>query len=333
MPPASAAAAAQAAAGAADGVALLLSPWVLGLVGLCIGSFLNVVVHRLPTIYMRGWWAFDIADFALGDKRSWRAAFGRGAEPPSEFGPAAAVIQRQIEASPPLSLWRPRSRCPHCGHTLRARENVPLLSWLVLRGRCSACKAPIGLRYPVVEAATAALFAGCAAVYGPTWQAVIGCVAIALLIAMALIDLDFTLLPDSLTIPLVAIGLVAAAAGVSAVSWKDAAVGALVGYGVLWALGVIWAVVLRKPNAMAEGDMKMLAGLGALLGWQVLPGILLLAAGLGSVIGIALIAFGGHKRETPIPFGPYLALAGLAALLARGPFVSFADGLLPLWGG
>jgi leader peptidase (prepilin peptidase)/N-methyltransferase len=283
-------------------------------------------------MYMRGWWAFDVADFALSDKRSWHSAFGRKSEPPAELAGAAGAIQKQLDQSAPLSLWRPRSRCPHCGHPLRATENIPVMSWLVLRGRCSACKAPIGVRYPLVEAATAVLFALCAVVYGATWQTAIACVAVALLIAMALIDLDFTLLPDSLTIPLVAMALVAAAAGVSVPSWKDAAIGALAGYGALWALGATWAVLFRKPNAMAEGDMKMLAGLGALLGWQALPGILLVSAGVGSVIGIALITLGGHKRETPIPFGPYLALAGLAALLMRPQFVALAEGMFPFLG-
>ncbi|MCC6247156.1 MAG: prepilin peptidase [Rubrivivax sp.] len=324
---------APAAAAAADWMVLLFSPWALALLGLCIGSFLNVVVHRLPTMYMRGWWAFDIADFALADKRSWRSAFGAKAEPPVELAAAAGAINRQLEASPPLSLTSPRSRCPHCGHTLRVSENVPVLSWLVLRGRCSACRAPIGLRYPLVEAATAVLFALCAVVFGPGWMALVACIAVALLLAMALIDLDYTLLPDSLTIPLVVLGLVAALAGISPVAWRDAAAGALVGYGVLWALGVIWAVLLRKPNAMAEGDMKMLAGLGALLGWQVLPGILLVAAGLGSVIGIGLIVFAKHKRETPIPFGPYLALGGVLALLMRERFVAPVEDMLPMLGG
>lgn len=320
------------AGAAADWVVLLSSPWVLALLGLCVGSFLNVVVHRLPAMYMRDWWSFDIADFALSDKRSWRSAFGARAEPPAELLAAAGAIHRQLETSPVLSLTSPRSRCPHCGHQLRASENVPLLSWLWLRGRCSACRAPIGLRYPLVEAATAALFALCGASFGPSWQTLVACIAVALLVVMALIDLDYTLLPDSLTIPMIAVGLGAAAAEVAAVTWRDAAIGALAGYGTLWALGVIWAVLLRKPNAMAEGDMKMLAGLGALLGWQALPGILLVAAGVGSLVGIGLIAFARHKRETPIPFGPYLALAGLLALLMRERFAGLAQDMLPFLG-
>jgi leader peptidase (prepilin peptidase)/N-methyltransferase len=322
----------QAAQGAAF-LAIVLSPLGLGLLGLLIGSFLNVVVHRLPTMYMRGWWAFDVADFALGDKRSWAAAFGRASDPPSELARAASAINGELEKLAPLSLVSPRSRCPSCGHQLRATENVPVLSWLLLGRRCSACKAPISWRYPLVEAATGALFAACGWRHGASAMAVVGCIAVALLLVMALIDLEFTLLPDSLTIPLVVLGLVAAAAGWSGVSWRDAATGAVLGYGILWALGAIWATVLRKPNAMAEGDMKMLAGLGALLGWQALPGVLLVSAGVGSVVGLGLIAFGGHRRGTPIPFGPYLALAGLAALFAREALAGIGAPLAALFAG
>ncbi|MEY8878297.1 MAG: A24 family peptidase [Leptothrix sp. (in: b-proteobacteria)] len=311
-------------------LAALLSPWGLGLLGLLVGSFLNVVIHRLPAIYMREWWAFDIADFALLDKRSWRSVFGGQAEPPAELAAASARITGRIEALPPLSLWRPRSRCPQCGHQLRAVENIPVLSWLVLRGKCSACKTPISARYPLVEAATATLFAASAVHFGPGAHAVVACVAVALLISMALIDFDFTLLPDSLAIPLVVLGLVAAAAGWSGVGWADSATGALVGYGVLWGLGAFWALAFRKSNAMAEGDMKMLCGLGALLGWKLIPGLLLLSAGVGSLVGVGLMLFGGHKRETRIPFGPYLALAGLSGIFFEDRLVDFGDALASL---
>jgi leader peptidase (prepilin peptidase)/N-methyltransferase len=299
--------------------AVLLSPWALGLLGLLVGSFLNVVVHRLPAMVMRDWWRFDLADFALADPRSWRAAFGEKAEAPKELAAAGAAVLERLDGEAPLSLLRPRSRCPHCGHVILARENVPVLSWLALRGRCSACQARISARYPLVEITTAALFAGAAITFGATAMAAVACLAIALLLVMALIDFDTTLLPDGLTIPLVVLGLVAAAAGWSGVSWRDAAGGALLGYGVLWSLGAFWHVVFRKANAMAEGDMKMLAGIGALLGWQVLPGVLFLAAGLGALIGIGLIALGGHRRDRPIPFGPYLALGGLAAIFFAAP--------------
>ena len=311
---------------------LLVSPVALGVLGLLIGSFLNVVVHRLPTMAMRDWWRFDLADFALADPRSWRAAFGAQAEPPAELVAASRAVTTRLEKLEPLSLLRPRSRCPACGHQITAAENIPVISWLVLRGKCSACGTRISARYPLVEAATGVLFAACAFVFGPTAQALVACVAVALLIAMALIDLDTTLLPDSLTIPLVVLGLVAAAAGWSKVGWVDAATGALLGYGVLWAFGAFWAVVLRKANAMAEGDMKMLAGIGALLGWQAVPGALFLAAGLGAVIGVGLIAFKRQQREVPIPFGPYLALGGLVALFFATPLRAFGESLAPLVG-
>lgn len=309
-------------------LALALSPPVLGVLGLLIGSFLNVVIHRVPAMVMRGWWAYDVAGFALGDKRSWQAVFGTKDEPPAELAKAGGVIDKRLEALGPLSLTTPRSRCPHCGHQLKAVENIPLVSWLVLRGKCSNCKAPISARYPAVELLTGLLFAGAAWAFGATAHTVVICTAVALLIAMALIDLETTLLPDGLTIPLVVLGLVAAAAGWTPVSWRDAAAGALIGYGILWGLGAFWHVVFRKPNAMAEGDMKMLAGIGALLGWQVLPGALLLAAVLGAVVGIGLMALGGHKRETPIPFGPYLALGGLVAIFAGGPLKSIGEDIL-----
>lgn len=316
----------------ADLAALLLSPAVLGVLGLLIGSFLNVVVHRLPAMYMRGWWAYDVADFGLSDERSWHAAFGERARPPAELAAAAKAVHAQIEKTPALTLMRPRSRCPNCGHQIRARENIPVLSWLLLRGKCSACGTRIPLRYPLVELTTALLFAGCAALSGASAATVVSCIAVALLLVMALIDLDTTLLPDSLTVPLVVLGLVAAAAGWTSVRWADAAAGALLGYGVLWAVGTFWQVVFRKPQAMAEGDMKMLAGIGALLGWQAVPGVLFLAAALGALIGVGLIALQRHKREVPIPFGPYLALGGLAAIFFAAPMRSFGESLLPLVG-
>lgn len=311
---------------------LLLSPPALGVLGLLIGSFLNVVVHRLPAMAMRDWWRFDLADFALADPRSWRAALGPGAEPPAELAAASRAVLARLEPLEPLSLLRPRSRCPSCGHVLRATENVPVLSWMVLRGRCSACGTRISLRYPLLEAVTGLLFAACGWVFGPTAHALVACAAVALLLAMAWIDFETTLLPDSLTVPLVVLGLIAAAADWTQVSWTDAATGALVGYGVLWAFGAFWAVVFRKANAMAEGDMKMLAGIGALLGWQVVPGVLFLAAAIGAAVGLALIALQRLRREVPIPFGPYLALGGLVALFFAPALRSFGESLAPLVG-
>lgn len=317
---------------AADLATLVLSPPALGLLGLVIGSFLNVVVHRLPAMAMRDWWAYDVADFALADARSWQAAFGAKSVPPATFAVAARAVHAQLEKEPALSLVRPRSRCPACGHGIRAVENIPVLSWLLLRGRCSACGTRIPLRYPLVEISTAVLFGACAALHGASAATVVTCVAVSLLLVMALIDLDTTLLPDSLTIPLVVLGLLAAAAGWTPVRWSDAAAGALLGYGLLWGVGTFWQVVFRKPQAMAEGDMKMLAGIGALLGWQAVPGVLFLAAALGAVIGIALVALRRHRREVPIPFGPYLALGGGVAVFFAAPMRAFGESLAPLLG-
>lgn len=303
-------------------LALLLSPWGLGVLGLMVGSFLNVVVHRLPAMLWREWWK-DSVEFQLGDAQAWRPLFGAQAVPPPQLAAAAAAVSKAMEKLPVQSLLRPRSRCPHCGHVLRWYENIPVISWLALRARCSACSTRISARYPAVELATAGLFAAVAVLFGPRPEALLWCAAIALLLTMALIDFDTTLLPDGLTLPLIGLGLVGSLAGWTGVSPSAALAGAVAGYGVLWAVGFVYGQ-LRGVNAMAEGDMKMLAGIGALLGWQALPSALLLAAALGAVVGITLIAGFGHKREQPIPFGPYLALGGLASIF-------FGDTLRAVW--
>jgi leader peptidase (prepilin peptidase)/N-methyltransferase len=300
---------------------LLLSPVALAVLGLCVGSFLNVVIHRLPKALLREWWQ-ETAEFQLGDASAWHPLFGKAA-PPAAFAPAARAITAALEGVPAITLSRPRSRCPACGHALRWHENIPLLGWLRLRGRCSACKARISLRYPVVELATGLLFAACAWKFGATPAALLWCLAIALLIAMAMIDLDTTLLPDSLTLPLIGLGLLGALAGWTRVPLSAAVIGTLAGYGSLWLLSFLYKQ-LRGVQGMAEGDFKMLAGLGALLGWQALPSVVLLASAVGAAVGIALIAFKGHRREVPIPFGPYLAGGGIAALF-------FGDALAQLW--
>jgi leader peptidase (prepilin peptidase)/N-methyltransferase len=289
-----------------------LSVPVLALLGLCVGSFLNVVVHRLPVMMEREWWS-DVAEYQLGDASAWSRAFGAALPRPEVVDNAATAIEAALGRLGPLSISRPRSRCPFCGHTIRWYENIPLVSWLSLRGRCSQCKARISLRYPLVELATAGLFAACAAQFGAQPTTLVWCVAVALLIAAALIDLDTTLLPDDLTLPLVGLGIVGAAAGWTPVSVRDAAIGAVAGYGSLWLVGWLYKK-LRGAVGMAEGDMKLLAGLGALLGWQQLPTIVLLSSAVGAVVGIGLVLFKGHRREVPIPFGPYLAGGGLAAM-------------------
>jgi leader peptidase (prepilin peptidase) / N-methyltransferase len=301
---------------------LLLSPIALFILGLCVGSFLNVVIHRLPRMMLREWWQ-ETAEFQLGDPRAWQPLFGAKSEPPAAFGAATRAIGDALQKLPALSLLKPRSRCPSCGHQLAWHENVPLLGWLRLGGRCSACKARISARYPAVEAATGLLFAACGLVFGVQAQTLLWCLALALLIAMALIDLDTTLLPDSLTLPLIGLGLVGSLAGWTRVPLAAAVTGALAGYFSLWLLAFLYKQ-LRGVQGMAEGDFKMLSGLGALLGWQALPSVVLLASAVGAAVGIGLIVFKGHQREVPIPFGPYLAGGGIAALF-------FGDALAQLW--
>lgn len=255
------------------------------LVGLVVGSFLNVVIHRLPKMLEREWRA-QCAEF-------------QGESPAEEA---------------PYNLATPRSRCPHCGHQLSAIENIPLASWLVLRGRCRACSAPIALRYPLVEAASAALSLAAALHFGPGWQALAALFLIWALLALTAIDLDTQLLPDAITLPLLWAGLLVNVGGVFT-DLSSAVIGAAAGYLALWS--VYWGFRLATgKEGMGYGDFKLLAALGAWFGWMLLPLIILVSSAVGAIVGIALIVFARHRRETPIPFGPYLAAAGLVALFA-----------------
>ena len=254
-----------------------------GALGLLVGSFLNVVIHRLPLMMERDW---------LG-----QCAELRGEEP---------------AAQEPLSLARPRSRCPQCGHAIGALENIPILSWLLLRGRCSACRTPISARYPLVEAATGLLTAFAAAHFGYGWAAAGAIVLIWCLIALTFIDFDTQLLPDSITLPLLWGGLLFNLSG-TFTDLHSAVIGAIAGYLSLWS--VYWAFKLATgKEGMGYGDFKLLAALGAWLGWQMLPLTILLSSLVGAVVGIVLIVLAKRGRNVPIPFGPYLAAAGLLAL-------------------
>ncbi|MBN9421185.1 MAG: prepilin peptidase [Candidatus Accumulibacter sp. 66-26] len=254
-----------------------------GALGLLVGSFLNVVIHRLPLMMERDW---------LG-----QCAELRGEEP---------------AAQEPLSLARPRSRCPQCGHAIGALENIPILSWLLLRGRCSACRTPISARYPLVEAVTGLLTAFAAAHFGYSWAATGAIVLIWCLIALTFIDFDTQLLPDSITLPLLWGGLLFNLSG-TFTDLHSAVIGAIAGYLSLWS--VYWAFKLATgKEGMGYGDFKLLAALGAWLGWQMLPLTILLSSLVGAVVGIVLIVLAKRGRNVPIPFGPYLAAAGLLAL-------------------
>lgn len=300
-----------------------LSPWMLGVLGLAVGSFLNVVIHRLPQLLERDWLA-DAAGY-LQDDAAMSRVLGKRPARTAELARQGEALAADVAALPPMSLSRPRSRCPQCGHQLAWHENIPLLGWLRLGGKCSACGTRISARYPVVEALTGALFAAAAWQAGPTATAAVYCAALALLVAAAFIDLDTTLLPDDLTLPLIGLGLVAAWQHWIPVSLADAALGAFFGYFSLWF--VAWAYKLvRGVQGMAEGDFKLLAGLGALLGWQALPAIILLSSAVGAVVGVFMIVARGHGRNVPIPFGPYLAGGGVCALF----FGQQLQGLMPL---
>jgi leader peptidase (prepilin peptidase)/N-methyltransferase len=288
----------------------LLSPLVLGILGLMIGSFLNVVVHRKPILLEREWLG-DAASY-LQDGQAMQRVLGRAARL-KDLAAFGQTLGAELEALPPLSLSRPRSRCPACGHPIAWYENFPVLSWLRLRGKCSKCGTGISARYPAVELLTGALFSAIAWRFGPGATSLVYCAAVALLVAAAFIDLDTTLLPDDLTLPLIGLGLVAAWLQWTPVSLADSALGAFFGYFSLWAVARLYKL-LRHVDGMAEGDFKLLAGLGALLGWQVLAAIILLSSAVGACVGIYMIVARGHGRSVPIPFGPYLAGGGVAAM-------------------
>ncbi len=259
------------------------------LLGLLVGSFLNVVIHRLPRMMERQW-AADCVELCPGCEPAQKA-----------------------RSAPDYNLMRPASACPHCGHAIRWRENVPVASWLALRGRCNACKARISARYPLVEIATAGLFGFAASRWGLTPQGAAWAGFAAALLALALIDWDTTLLPDDLTLPLLWAGLLAAALGWSGVAVPDAVWGAAGGYVSLWL--VYWGFkLLTGKEGMGYGDFKLFAALGAWFGWQALIPLILIASVLGAAIGIAMKLSSGLREGGYVPFGPFLALGGLAAL-------------------
>ena len=258
---------------------------IVGILGLLIGSFLNVVVYRLPKMMERQW-AAECADLA-------------GKEPaPTE----------------PFNLSVPRSRCPHCGHQIRWFENIPVASYLALGGKCSACKAHIGIRYPLVEMTCGALFFFCAWQWGATMTGAVWCIFAATLLALALIDWDTTLLPDDLTLPLLWLGLVSAALQWIPVTLNSSLWGGVAGYMSLWL--VYWAFKLvTGKDGMGYGDFKLFAALGAWFGWQTLIPIILMASVIGAIVGIAMKINTSLREGGYVPFGPFLAGAGFSALI------------------
>jgi len=262
-------------------------PWLavaVGLLGLCVGSFLNVVIHRLPKM-MEARWRADCAEL-------------EGREPP---------------AAEPYNLMRPNSSCPACGTPIRAWQNIPIVSWLLLRGKCAACGVRISARYPLVEAFTGVVSAGIAWHFGYSWQLLAGLGFAWALVALTFIDFDTQLLPDDITLPLCWAGLLVNVPG-AFVPLQSAVLGAVGGYLILWS--VYWGFrILAKKEGMGYGDFKLLAAIGAWTGWQVLPVVIVASAGVGAIVGSLVLWLSKRGADTRIPFGPYLALGGIIGLL------------------
>ena len=257
----------------------------IAILGAMVGSFLNVVIHRLPIMMERQWHqqCAELNDHAQTNEPS------------------------------PYNLAKPDSSCPHCGHKIRAIENIPIVSYLFLKGKCAGCDAKISPRYPIIETITATLSAFIAWHFGFGWEATAALLLTWSLIPLTMIDIDHQLLPDAITLPFLWLGLTLNLFGVFT-DISSAVIGALMGYLILWS--IYWAFkLLTGKEGMGYGDFKLLAMLGAWMGWQLLPVVILLSSLVGAVIGIALILFRGRDRSVPIPFGPYLAIAGWIALV------------------
>lgn len=278
-----------------------LSPsiiWPLAFVfGAVLGSFLNVVIVRLPVMLMQ----------------RWRAE-------------ARAALELEAEPQPRYNLATPRSHCPACGNFIAWHDNVPLIGWLKRRGRCAACGTPISVQYPLVELVSALLAIAVIALHGAGWQSLWLIGACLTLLALAVIDWRTQLLPDALTLPLLWAGLL--------YQWlfeplmlESAVLGAIAGYVSLWTVYWLFKLTTGKEG-MGYGDFKLMAALGAWLGWQNLPLLLLLSAGVGAIVGIVLVALRRHERDQPMPFGPYIALAGWVALLVGKPLMASYQALL-----
>ena len=289
-----------------------LSPWVLAILGLCIGSFLNVVIHRLPLMLERQWLHESAAQ--LTDAQ----AMARGAGVPladaDKLAKAVDAYGTKIEALPAFGISKPRSRCPHCGHQLRWHENLPVVGWLRLGGKCAACKAPISKRYPLIEAVTGIAFAALSWRFGAQPTTLLWCGFVAALIALAMIDWDTTLLPDVINQPLLWAGLIAALMGWT-IPLDKALIGTLAGYLSLWSIYWLFKLATGKEG-MGYGDFKLLAALGAWLGWQMVLPIVLGASAIGAVVGIVMKMNARLREGRYVPFGPFLAGGGLVVLFA-----------------
>ncbi len=256
---------------------------VSAILGLMVGSFLNVVIHRLPKMMEREW-----------------------------HNNCLELQGKEVPEPTKYTLANPRSACPSCGHMISALENIPVISYLFLRGKCRGCKTPISVRYPLVEALTGILIGLVSWKFGYSSVALFAWIFVFALIALTFIDFDTQLLPDDITLPLLWLGLLFNLnAGFT--DLKSAVIGAMAGYLILWSIYWLFKII-RGKEGMGYGDFKLLAAIGAWFGWQLLPAVILLSSVLGAVIGITLIVLAKRGHETPMPFGPFLAIGGIAAL-------------------
>ena len=266
----------------------------IGLVSLCIGSFLNVVIYRLPLMMQKEWQTE--CRLLLADELT-----------------SPKAKQTNAQTTDTFNLVKPNSCCPKCKAAIKPWQNIPIISWLFLKGKCATCNNPISVRYPLVEAITAILSLVVAYTFGATEQALLYIVVTWALVALTFIDIDHMLLPDQLTLPLLWLALIASVMGYT-IAPSDAIIGAACGYLSLWSVFWLFKLITGKEG-MGYGDFKLLAVFGALLGWQSLLTIILLSSVVGAVIGIALLSIQGKDKATPIPFGPYLAIAGWITML------------------
>ncbi len=267
-----------------DPTAFIILSLVLGLI---VGSFLNVVIYRLPVMMEKEW--------------------------QTQCKELLEIKSEQVKDEKKFNLSTPASRCPHCGHAIRIYENIPVLSYLFLGGKCSSCKTPISIRYPIIELVSGILTAVIAWHFGYGWAALAAMFLTWSLIALTMIDYDHQLLPDNITLPFLWLGLALSLFNIFTDTYASI-IGAIAGYLALWLVFHGFKLVTGKEG-MGYGDFKLLAMLGAWMGWQMLPAIILMSSVVGVVVGVSLILFKNHNKDHPIPFGPYLAIAGWICLI------------------
>lgn len=293
---------------------------VVAFLGLFVGSFLNVVIYRLPVMMQRSW-EQSLKEFQLQNTLE-----AEGIDLSDAEAVQAAMVGRELAPPEKFNLSAPRSRCQNCGNLITWWQNIPVISYLLLRGKCGGCKQSISPRYPIIEVVTMVLSLIVAWHFGPSPQAIVGILFTWALVTLTMIDFDHQLLPDSITLPLMWFGLLVNLGNVFT-DIQSAVIGAAAGYLVLWGVFHLFRLITGKEG-MGYGDFKLLAAIGALLGWQVLPIVILLSSLVGAVVGITLIVITSRDKNIPIPFGPYLAAAGWIAMVWAEPLTTAYFNLL-----